>query len=54
MLETDTIAAHVERIARDGFAIIERAIEPDLVDTLAAGLEDLERLYDVQPARPER
>jgi ectoine hydroxylase-related dioxygenase (phytanoyl-CoA dioxygenase family) len=51
VLETDTIAAHVERIARDGFSIIERAIEPDLVDTLAAGLADLERLYDVQPAR---
>ena len=50
MLETDTIDAHAERIARDGFSIIERAIEPDLVDALVGDLERLERLYDVQPA----
>jgi ectoine hydroxylase-related dioxygenase (phytanoyl-CoA dioxygenase family) len=50
VLETDTIDAHAERIARDGFSIIERAIEPDLVDALVGDLERLERLYDVQPA----
>jgi ectoine hydroxylase-related dioxygenase (phytanoyl-CoA dioxygenase family) len=50
VLETDTIDAHAERIARDGFSIIERAIEPDLVDALVEDLERLERLYDVQPA----
>jgi ectoine hydroxylase-related dioxygenase (phytanoyl-CoA dioxygenase family) len=50
VLETDTIDAHVERIARDGFSIIERAVEPDLVDALAADLERLERVYDVHPA----
>jgi ectoine hydroxylase-related dioxygenase (phytanoyl-CoA dioxygenase family) len=50
VLETDTIDAHAERIARDGFSIIERAIEPDLVDALVEDLERLERFYDVQPA----
>jgi ectoine hydroxylase-related dioxygenase (phytanoyl-CoA dioxygenase family) len=49
--ETDTITTHADRIARDGFSIIERAIEPDLVDTLAADLERLERVYEVEPAR---
>ena len=27
--------AHVERIARDGYTVLERAIEPALVDELA-------------------
>ncbi len=50
MLDTDTVASHVDRINRDGYTILEDVIEPDLVDALSAGLERLERLYDVQPA----
>lgn len=44
------IAHHVGRIARDGYTIVERAIEPDLVDGLLA---DVDRLVDelgIEPA----
>jgi ectoine hydroxylase-related dioxygenase (phytanoyl-CoA dioxygenase family) len=43
-------AAHVERVARDGWTVVEDAIEPDLVDGL---LDDLDRLVQelgVEPA----
>src|SRR4051794_31935660 len=43
-------ATHIERIAHDGYTIIESAIEPDLVDALADDLTRLERELDVQPA----
>ena len=46
-----TPAEHVERIARDGYTIIENAIEPDLVETLNEALLRLERELDVKPAR---
>lgn len=42
--------AHVERIARDGYTILERALEPELVDELADTLLRLERERDVRPA----
>jgi len=42
--------AHLERIARDGYTILERALEPDLVDALADALLRLERERDVRPA----
>jgi ectoine hydroxylase-related dioxygenase (phytanoyl-CoA dioxygenase family) len=42
--------AHVARIARDGYTILESAIEPDLVAALAEDLERLERELDVKPA----
>jgi ectoine hydroxylase-related dioxygenase (phytanoyl-CoA dioxygenase family) len=51
MLSSDDVKAHQERIARDGYSIIENAIEPDLVDALAEDLQRLERQYDVRPAR---
>ena len=41
---------HSERIARDGYTIIEGAIEPDLVAALAADLERLETELAVVPA----
>jgi ectoine hydroxylase-related dioxygenase (phytanoyl-CoA dioxygenase family) len=41
---------HLARIARDGFTILERVIEPDLADALAADLLRLERALDVEPA----
>jgi ectoine hydroxylase-related dioxygenase (phytanoyl-CoA dioxygenase family) len=40
---------HVAAIARDGFTIVEHAIEPDLVATLAAALERLERELAAKP-----
>jgi ectoine hydroxylase-related dioxygenase (phytanoyl-CoA dioxygenase family) len=43
--------AHVIRINRDGYTIVEDAIEPDLVDALAADIERLERELGAKPAR---
>jgi len=42
--------AHVERVRRDGFTIVENAIAPGLVDALNAALLRLEREFDVKPA----
>ncbi len=42
--------AHVERIARQGYTVLERAIEPALVDELAETLLRLEREHDIRPA----
>jgi ectoine hydroxylase-related dioxygenase (phytanoyl-CoA dioxygenase family) len=42
--------AHVARVRRDGYTIIEEAIEPPLIDALNASLERLEREHDVKPA----
>jgi ectoine hydroxylase-related dioxygenase (phytanoyl-CoA dioxygenase family) len=47
---TGRVARHVERIARDGYTIVEGAIEPALVDALADDLARLERYFDVQPS----
>src|SRR5262249_57957211 len=43
--------AHRQRIAEDGFTILDCVIEPELVDALAADLLRLERKYDVKAAR---
>jgi ectoine hydroxylase-related dioxygenase (phytanoyl-CoA dioxygenase family) len=45
------ISAALARIARDGYTIIENAIEPDLVAGLVDELLGLERDHDVKPAR---
>ena len=42
--------AHVERIAREGYTVLERVIEPALVDELADVLLRLEREHDIRPA----
>jgi ectoine hydroxylase-related dioxygenase (phytanoyl-CoA dioxygenase family) len=42
--------AHVERIRRDGYTVVENAIEPSLVDALNAALSRLERELDAKPA----
>jgi ectoine hydroxylase-related dioxygenase (phytanoyl-CoA dioxygenase family) len=47
----EQLAAHRERIARDGYTILERVIEPELVAALAHDLQRLEEEYDVKPAR---
>lgn len=41
---------HLEAIRRDGFTIVERVLEPDLVDELSASLERLERELAAKPA----
>src|SRR5262245_8085771 len=41
---------HVARIRRDGFTIVENAIEPQLIDVLNATLTRLERELDAKPA----
>ncbi len=46
----ENVAGHVERIARDGYTILERVIAPDLVEALAGDLARLERELHVQPA----
>jgi ectoine hydroxylase-related dioxygenase (phytanoyl-CoA dioxygenase family) len=51
MLDADALAAHLGRIEEDGYTIVEDAIEPDLVDELAANLVAMEQAYEVVPAR---
>ncbi|WP_394823481.1 phytanoyl-CoA dioxygenase family protein [Pendulispora albinea] len=45
-----TMAEHLERLARDGYTIVEDAIEPDLIDRIARDLERLERELGAKPA----
>jgi hypothetical protein len=40
---------HRERIERDGYTVLERVIEPELVDALQADVVRLERELAVQP-----
>ena len=47
----DSLATHLDRIARDGYTILERAIEPELISALVHDLQRLEEELDVQPAR---
>jgi ectoine hydroxylase-related dioxygenase (phytanoyl-CoA dioxygenase family) len=49
-MEASAKQLHLERIERDGYSIIENAIEPELVDAFAADLARLERDLDVKPA----
>jgi len=49
MSEAET-RGHAERIARDGYTMLERVIEPALVDDLAEVLLRLERERDIRPA----
>ena len=51
MLAPADLEAHAARIARDGYTIVEDAIEPALIDELAADLQRIERERDVRPAR---
>src|SRR5437762_4226210 len=49
-MESDEVRQHLARIERDGYTIVEDAIEPDLVDELSADLARLEKELDVKPA----
>ena len=50
MLDPDTLAAHAERIDRDGYTILEGVIAPELRDALTGDLVRLERFYGVTPS----
>jgi ectoine hydroxylase-related dioxygenase (phytanoyl-CoA dioxygenase family) len=50
MMDSAQIQTHADKIARDGYSIVERGIEPDFVDALVADLERLERELGVRPA----
>jgi ectoine hydroxylase-related dioxygenase (phytanoyl-CoA dioxygenase family) len=50
MLSTQDLEGHFARIERDGYTILERAIEPDLIDELDEDLRRIEREREVQPA----
>ncbi len=50
MLDASTLDAHVDAIARDGYTILEHAIEPALLDALNHDLLRLEREYRVEPS----
>src|SRR5437016_13277328 len=49
-MEATTVSGHVERIAEEGYTIVEDAIEPDLIDALT---EDLNRLVQERGIKPE-
>ncbi len=42
--------AHIDRVRRDGFTIVENAIAPALIDALNDALAELERRLDAKPA----
>jgi ectoine hydroxylase-related dioxygenase (phytanoyl-CoA dioxygenase family) len=49
-MDDATRDAHIARVRRDGFTIVENAIEPDLVEALNAALLRLEKDLDAKPA----
>ena len=53
MLDPDTLAAHAARIDRDGYTVLERVIEPELVDALTDDLDRLEAFYGITPSDNE-
>lgn len=44
------VAQHIEAVRRDGYTIVENAIEPELVEALNGALERLERELGARPA----
>jgi ectoine hydroxylase-related dioxygenase (phytanoyl-CoA dioxygenase family) len=50
VLDPGTLAAHKARIERDGYTILERVIEPDLLEALSGDLVRLERFYGITPS----
>jgi ectoine hydroxylase-related dioxygenase (phytanoyl-CoA dioxygenase family) len=49
VLDDTTIEEHLARIDRDGYTIIEDAIEPDLVERFRYAIRRLERELDLRP-----
>jgi ectoine hydroxylase-related dioxygenase (phytanoyl-CoA dioxygenase family) len=50
VLDAATIEKHVAAIDRDGYTILERVIEPELIDAVREDLRRLETVFDVTPA----
>jgi ectoine hydroxylase-related dioxygenase (phytanoyl-CoA dioxygenase family) len=50
MLDAATLANHVDAIARDGYTIVEDAIDPGLVDALTDDLTRLETEFEITPS----
>jgi ectoine hydroxylase-related dioxygenase (phytanoyl-CoA dioxygenase family) len=50
VLAPEEIRAHVERVGKDGYTIIENAVDGELIGALAADVRRLERELDVKPA----
>src|SRR5215467_4715191 len=48
-LTEPAISEHVARIEADGYTILDRAIEPSLVEGVRDTIRRLEREFDVQP-----
>src|SRR6187200_976828 len=49
-MNSDALAGHLERIQRDGYTIVEDAIDPQLIDALVDDLNRLERELEIRPA----
>ena len=49
MFDPEALEGHVAEIERDGYTIVEGAIETDLVDALLQALPLMETVFDVQP-----
>ena len=47
----ESLDEHRDRIARDGYTILERVIEPELIAALAHDLQRLEEELEIKPAR---
>lgn len=45
---TDELAAHVERLDRDGFTVVRDAFDASIADTLMADIDRLERELDIR------
>ena len=50
VLSAEAVRSHVDAIERDGYTIVPDAIEPALLDELAADLERLEHAFDIVPS----
>ena len=50
MLSATQIEQHVAKIRKDGYSIVENAIEPEFVEELVAGLDRLEHELEVEPS----
>ena len=49
-MDAETLAANIDRVERDGYTLIEDAVEADLVDGLLDAVDRLVRDLGVEPA----
>ena len=50
VIESTAVEQHLARIERDGFTIVEDAIEPDLLEAISEDLLRIEREHAIEPA----